>query len=338
MANLRLALVGCGKMGQKHLQALVHAPSLELVATADANEAQAQAAAVAFDAAWYADLDVLLRHHPDVDGIIIATPTGTHRSLVERALEAGAHVLVEKPLALSVEDAMAMVQLAKQRERVLAVTQFNRLLPTVSRAMQAFHQGHLGLIIEGGIYVRWARPQSYYDAAPWRGTRQMDGGVLFNQAIHALDVLLQFSGPIREVFAYSGTLTHAIEVEDTVAAVLRAENGGMYTVGATTSVANNNLEERIVLVGQQGSIVIGPTANQIEAWRVPGDDEDQVKDMLNRAPQRPGWQSHLDALADFERAVKWGLPSQLSGDSAIHTIQVVEALLHSAEVGQPVRL
>ncbi|MCY0878260.1 MAG: Gfo/Idh/MocA family oxidoreductase [Firmicutes bacterium] len=338
MANLRLALVGCGKMGQKHLQALVHAPSLELVATVDANESQAQAAAVAFDAAWYGNLDALLRDRPPVDGIIIATPTGTHRALVEEALHAGAHVLVEKPLALSRADAEAMVRLAKAKERVLAVTQFNRLLPVVSRALDVHRQGQLGTVIEGGIYVRWARPQSYYDAAPWRGTRQMDGGVLFNQAIHALDVLLQFTGPIRDVFAFSGTLTHQIEVEDTVAGVLRAEHGGLFTIAATTSVADNNLEERIVLVGQHGNIVIGPTANQVEVWRIPGEDEERVKETLNRAPQRPGWQSHLEALEDFERAIKWGLPSKLAGDSTIPAIAVVEALLHSAETGQPVRL
>ncbi len=338
MSNLQVALIGCGKIGQKHLQALVHSKTVDLVATVDTDAEKAAAAAVAFDAAHYSDLESLAQHHPQLDGVIIATPSGTHRPLTEQALSHDWHVLVEKPMALSARDAQAMVETAAKRGRTLTVTQFNRLLPTVSLAMETFRQGRIGRLVEGGISVRWARPQSYYDAAPWRGTRAMDGGVLFNQAIHALDVLLQFSGPIAEVFAYAGTLTHHIEAEDTVAAALRAANGALLTINATTSVAETNLEERIVLVGDNGSMVLGPTVQQVEFWRVPEDDEDDVKQDVNQAPARSGWQSHADALMDFEQAIKTGRPSRLTGESAVHVIEVIEAIMRSAEEGQPVSL
>lgn len=335
MANLKVALVGCGKIGQKHLQALVHCPTVDLIATADIDREKSAAAAVAFDAAAYGDMDALLSQHPDIDGVIIATPSGTHRALAERALQNGKHVLVEKPFALTTADAKAMVRAAERAAKILTVTQFNRLLPTVALASEAFRHQRIGRLIEGGISVLWARPQSYYDAEPWRGMRAMGGGVLFDQAVHALDVLLQFTGPIAEVFAYSATLTHDIETEDTVAAVLRAESGALLTVNVTTSVAEANLEERVTVVGDAGSIVLGPTVQQIEFWRVPGDDEDEVRQEMNQSRSRSGWQSHLASLEDFERAVTSGLPTRLSGHSALHSIEVIEALMNSAREGRP---
>lgn len=336
LPDLKVALVGCGKIGQKHLQALVHTPKVSLVATVDTDVDKAAAAAVAFDAASYGDLEALFTHHSDLDGVIIATPSGNHRELAEIALTHGAHVLVEKPMALSAEDAMAMVAQAERLGRVLTVTQFNRLLPTVEMAMEVFRSGRMGRLVEGGISVRWARSQSYYDAAPWRGTRHMDGGVLFNQAIHALDVLLQFSGPIEEVFCFAGTLTHHIEAEDTVAATMRARSGALFTVNATTSVAEGNLEERIALVGDKGSIVMGPTVQELEFWRIPEDDEESIIDQVHQSPSRTGWQSHADALDDFVRAIGSGQPSKLSGASALHVIEVIEALMLSADQRRPV--
>lgn len=338
LANLRVALVGCGKIGQKHLQALVHTKSIELIATMDMEPEKAAAAAVAFDAAHYSDVDTLFRSHPELDAVIVATPSGTHRRLVEAALDSHLHVLVEKPIALSSADAHAMVALARQRNRILAVTQFNRLLPTVTLALETFHEGRLGRLVEGGISVRWSRPQSYYDADPWRGSKAMDGGVLFNQAIHALDLLLQFAGPIQEVFAFAGTLTHEMECEDTVAGVLKAANGALLTVNATTSVAEANLEERITVVGSHGSLVLGPTVQEVEFWRVPDEDEDEIRQEVREAPARAGWQSHADALLDFEAAITNGRATRLAGDSTCAVIEVIEALLRSAETGQRIML
>jgi UDP-N-acetyl-2-amino-2-deoxyglucuronate dehydrogenase len=335
---LRVALVGCGKIGQKHLQALVHRRLFELVATVDADLDKASAAAVAFDAAPYDALDAALRDFPDLDAVIVATPSGTHRMLVETAFRSNKHVLVERPMALTAADARDLVEMAEERHRVLAVTQFNRLLPSVALALETYRQGRLGRLVQGGVAVRLSRLQSYYDAAPWRGTRSMDGGILFNQAIHAMDVLLQFSGPIVEAFAYGAILTHQIETEDTMVGVLRAESGALLTVEATTSVADGNLEERVVIIGDQGSLVLGPTIQQVQFWRVPGDDEDEIREEINQAPARAGWHSHADALEDFARAVGERETPKLSGRSALHAIEVIEALLRSAECGIPVAL
>ncbi len=334
---LKLGLIGCGKIGQKHLQALVHQKEFVLMATADTDIARAEAAAVAFDAEAYASAEDMLSH-AELQAVIIATPSGIHKEMALLALEHECNVLIEKPLTLNYHDARQVLNRAQAKDLRVSVTQFNRLLPSVSRMLEAVTQDRLGRIINGGISVRWARPQSYYDEAPWRGTRIMDGGVLFNQAIHALDVLLQAMGPVEEVFAHAETLTHQIEAEDTVAGTMRFVSGALASIAATTSVPNTNLEERITLIGEEGVVVIGPSTSEIEVWRVGDDDEQAVQRELADLPARPSWKSHGDALLDFAHAIRQHTDPELSGQSAIMSVAVVQALMLSASLHRPVRL
>lgn len=338
MANLRIALIGCGKLGQKHLQALVRFKRMTLVATVDPVIDKAQAAAVAFDADAYGDVQTLWHEKPDLDAVIIATPSGTHRTLVEEALDHHVHVMVERPLALSVHDASEIVDLARQTNRIVAVTQLDRFAYSVELALDAFRQGRLGSLIEGGMAVRLSRPQSYYDAEPWRATRSMGGGILFNQAIHALDILLQFTGDIDEVFCYTATRTHRTECEDTLVATLKTRDGALFSINATTSVADSNLEERIALIGEQGSIVLAPTLQQVEYWRLADEDEEAVRQNVNQIPARSGWQSHLDALQDFAQAIERGGGTKLSAASVLPVIRVIEELERSAAEHRAVAL
>ncbi|AUW95095.1 MAG: gfo/Idh/MocA family oxidoreductase [Sulfobacillus thermosulfidooxidans] len=335
--TIRTALIGCGKIGQKHLQALVHQQALELVATVDPDRAKADAAAVAFDAEAFDDA-LAAFDAMDLDAAIIAAPSGLHRALAFQALDRGLHVMIEKPLALSYHDAQAIVDYGRQRGVVVVVTQFNRMLPTVSKLLAAHQEGRLGRVVNGGVAVRWARPQSYYDEAPWRGTFAMDGGVLFNQAIHALDVLLQVMGPVDEVFAHTATLTHAIEAEDTVAGSLRFVSGALASVVATTCVPQTNLEERITVVGDQGVVMIGPTVQQIATWRVGTDDEAAVRQAILDLPSRPSWQSHHDALQDFAEAIVRQTPARLDAATALPSIQVIEGLMRSGREGRVVKM
>lgn len=337
MSPLKLALVGCGKIGQKHLQALVHLDEAALVATVDPNLEQAQAAAVAFDAAAFSDLKTAL-DEVELDAAIVATPSGLHPELTQLALEHGLHVLVEKPLALSYREGRTLVDLAAQAGRVLAVTHFNRLLPSVARLLAACRDGRLGRPLTAEVTVAWNRPQSYYEEASWRGTRAMDGGILFNQAIHAMDVLVQAVGPAAEAQAWSDTFNHAIETEDALVGTVRFQSGALATVLATTSVARANLEERIVVIGEAGAAAVGPTASQLLYWRVEGEDEEAVRSAVASAPSRTGWQSHWEALQDFVGAIRRGEPANLSGESALPALALVEALTRSAREGRRVSL
>ncbi len=334
---IRTVLIGCGKIGQKHLQALVHQQAIELVATVDTDLAKAQAAAVAFDAEAFDDTASAL-DEMELDAAIIAAPSGLHRELAFQVLEQGLHAMIEKPLALSYQDAKAIVDYGREQGVIVVVTQFNRMLPAVRQLIAAHQEGRLGRIVNGGVAVRWARPQSYYDEAPWRGTYQMDGGVLFNQAIHALDVLLQVMGPVDEVFAHTATLTHAIEAEDTVAGSLRFASGAVASIAATTSVPRTNLEERITVVGESGVVIIGPTVNQIDTWRVGSDDEAKMRQAILDLPSRPSWQSHHDALKDFAGAIANNRAPYLDASTALHGIQVIEGLMRSGRERRPVTI
>lgn len=335
MSSVRIALVGCGKIGQKHLQALVHQDTAELVATVDSELERAEAAAVAFDAEAYTSMEELVEH-TELDAVIIATPSGLHRTLAEVALKQGLHVMVENPLALTYRDAFELVEIAIQRARVLTVTQSYRLLPPIELARVARQEGRLGRILEGSATLRWALPQAYYESAPWRGTREMDGGVIFNQAIPALDVLVQLMGPPEEVYAYAATTTHEMESEDTLVGVMRFAAGAMATINATTSVADSNLEESITVVGELGSLEIGPTVNQLRFWRVPDDIEEDVLREMAEEPARASWQNHADALQDFVEAISGGEAPALSASSVLPVIGVIEALLRSALEHRPV--
>jgi UDP-N-acetyl-2-amino-2-deoxyglucuronate dehydrogenase len=335
---VRLGLVGCGKIGQRHLQALAHVSEARLVATADAERARAEAAAVPFDAQVFDDALSLFRSDA-VDAVIIATPSGLHPSLAQAALEQGLDVLVEKPLALSYRDAYQLVEFADHAGLVLAVTHFNRMLPAVARVLDLVRAGYFGTLLSGGVAVRWARPQSYYDEAPWRGTRAMDGGMLFNQAIHALDLAVAAFGPADEVFAYSATKTHAIEAEDEVAGVVRFRSGVLLTVAATTSVPGRNLEERLTLVGTRGVAVLGPEIHRLQVLRGPDADQDaQIMEELAQEAAWPSWRSHWNALNDFIAAVNARHDPQLSAASTLDVLALVEALTRSGIERRPVRI
>jgi UDP-N-acetyl-2-amino-2-deoxyglucuronate dehydrogenase len=333
---VRLGLIGCGAIGQRHLQALKHLEGVELTATVDAEFERAQAAAVAFDATPMATTEDLYRSGL-VEAVIIATPSGLHPDLAMGAMEQGLDVLVEKPLALSYGEAVELTRFAADAGVVLAVTHFNRMLPGPAAVAAAISEGRMGRLLSGGVDVRWARPQAYYDEAPWRGTRGMDGGVLFNQAIHALDLLVDFFGPARDAFAYGDTQTHHIEAEDVVTGSIRFESGALATVNVTTSVPEKNLEERVTVVGEEGVAVLGPQNSSLQALRTMNPEADQdVLKALNGADPWPSWRSHYNALLDFLASVETRNPPALASGSTLDVLALVEALTRSAASGRPV--
>jgi UDP-N-acetyl-2-amino-2-deoxyglucuronate dehydrogenase len=335
---VRLGLIGCGAVGQKHVQALAHLDGAELTATVDQDRDRAEAAALPFDATAFTSADSLYKSGL-VDAVVIATPSGTHPEIAFQAMEQGLDVLVEKPLALSYRDAVDLTRFADDAGVLLAVTHFNRMLPGPAVVLDAVRSGRLGRLLSGGVDVRWARPQAYYDEAPWRGTRAMDGGVLFNQAIHALDLLVQVFGRADEVFCYADTKTHRIEAEDVVTGAVHFESGAVATVNVTTSVPEKNLEECITVVGESGVAVLGPQNSALQVLRTGHEDDDgRIMDELKRAEPWPSWRSHWNALADFVQAVESRRPPALHATTTLDVLALVEALTRSGLSGRPVRI
>ena len=268
--KVRFALVGCGRISVNHLEAMKqHADRAELVAVCD-NDAEALAAGTARTGApGFGDFRQLLRAAQGlgVDCVVLATPSGLHARQATEAAAAGLHVMTEKPMATRWADGLEMVKaFDKSRVRLFVVKQ-NRSNRTLQLLRQAIHAGRFGRIYMVTVNVFWARPQSYYDSAAWRGTWEFDGGAFMNQASHYIDLLDWLIGPLESVMAYTGTLARDIEVEDTGVAALKWRSGAMGSVNVTMLAHSKNYEGSITVLGEKGTVRIGGVAvNKIEHW------------------------------------------------------------------------
>lgn len=298
--TFRLGLIGCGAISSKHLEALCHLAHARLVAVADTDEMRARQLAMKAAGeslvATYSDYRAML-DRPDVDGVIIATPSGLHARMALDAMDAGKHVLVEKPLALKLEDADLMIRKSDETKRTLAVVHHNRFNQATQLLKKTIDSGTMGRLIWGSASVRWFRPQSYYSDSGWRGTVAMDGGVLFNQAIHHIDLLLWFMGDVESFAGFRATLGHDMEAEDTAVVSLRFQSGALGSIDATTCAFPRNLEESITVIGERGSVIMGGSGfDSFRVWRVDGTDEPPV------FCERPKWYGHYLVIKDFIEA------------------------------------
>lgn len=323
--SARLGLVGCGKAGQRYLQALVHLPEATLAATADIDLHSAQSGAVAFDAEAFRDVAEMLRA-VELDAVIVAVPSGIHREVVEKALEARVAVLVDPPLALTWEDAQALVRAGARERTRLAVAHSPRLLPTVEEVREAIRAERLGTVVTATAVMAGLKPQSYYDEAPWRGLRDIGGGLAFSDGLTALDALVHLLGPVEEVFAHSSHHVHRRAVEDALVVSLRFVSEATGSLAMTTAAMKGQVEERLAVYGTAGVVSLGPTLQIVERWRVEGDDEDQVRRRFLDMPARTSWQGQWDALHDFVSSVLAGASTALDVANALETVAAGEAI------------
>lgn len=332
--RIRFGLIGCGAISQKHVEALKHLESAQLVAVADKDESRASALAVDAGADWYGDYRFVL-DRDDVDVVIIATPSGLHASMSLEALASGKHVVVEKPVAMSLVEADQMIEAAERAGRVLSVVHHNRFNTASQLLKRAVDEGRLGRLIWGSASVKWYRPQEYYDGSGWRGTLSMDGGVLLNQAIHHVDLLLWYMGAVAEVCAFRATLGHKIEAEDTAVAALRFESGAVGSLDATTCAYPRNLEETVTVLGEQGSVVMGGAKlNDLRAWRVEGEPGEEVVRLV-QSDQSPRWYGHYKLLADTVDAIVKGRRPAVDGREARKALELVLRIYDSASIVRP---
>lgn len=265
--RIRFALVGCGRISGKHIEALEqHRDGAELVAVCD-SEAAALAAAVARTGArGYASYEELLAD-PQVDVVVLCTPSGLHSTQGVKAAAAGKHVVTEKPMATRWEDGKRLVQACDDAGVKLFVVKQNRLNPTIQAVKHAIDDGRFGRIYLVTVNVFWTRPQSYYDAARWRGTWEFDGGAIMNQASHYVDLLDWLVGPVERVYAETATLARHIEAEDTGVVTVRWRSGALGTLNVTMLTYPKNLEGSVTIIGEKGTVRVGGLAvNQLERW------------------------------------------------------------------------
>ncbi|HUQ77518.1 MAG TPA: Gfo/Idh/MocA family oxidoreductase [Patescibacteria group bacterium] len=345
---LSIGLVGCGSISTQHLEAIAAIDGVTLGGVVSASAERARAVGERWDVPWSTDLESLL-DRPEIDAVSILTPSGLHPSQALAALNRGKHVLVEKPIALSLDAADAVVEAAHRRGLTLG-TVSQRRFEAAPRALRAAVDdgafGRLVLIVAEGLY---ARPQSYYDSAAWRGTLDLDGGVLMNQAIHMVDLVRWLGGPVRSVAAHVATRTHAMEAEDTAALSLEFGSGALGSIIATTSVRSEAPPE-LRIHGDAGHVrIVGSAAVEWDlppAWPAPSAEPETPLGTPAGGPGPSGASATWGTTAggyvlqytDFLAAVRSGRPPAVSGEDGRNALEIVTAAYESALTGRRVAL
>ena len=334
---IRYGIVGCGHIAKKHVAAIKAVEGAELVAVCDTNEERLSEFAVD-GVRGYTDLKDMLAS--DVDVVCICTPSGIHAPLTIQAAEAKKHVIVEKPMALTLEDADRMIDACEKNGVKMAVVHPNRFRPAVVELKKQLEQGAFGKIGHANATVRWNRNQAYYDQAPWRGTKAMDGGVLMNQAIHNMDLLLWMMGDIEEISSYHATRIRKIEAEDTSVSVIRFKNGALGVLEAAVTIYPKNLEESLSIFGEKGTAVIGgPTANWIKEWKFEGLPDEEAQNTIRRVEEDPfGIPGHQCIIQDMTEAVLNDRKPVVSGEEGRKALSFVIGCQLAAERNRPVRM
>jgi len=337
---VRFALVGCGRISANHVAALEqHRERAQLVAVCDTDPAALAAAQTRTGAPGFASLDALLTGS-DADIVVLATPSGLHARQAIQAARAGRHVLSEKPMATKFEDGQAMVRACVDAGVKLFVVKQNRLNGTVQLVKRAIEQGRFGRIYMAVVNVFWTRPQSYYDAAPWRGRWDLDGGAFMNQASHYVDLLDWLAGPVDSVHAYTATLARDIEAEDSGVMSVRLRHGGLGSINVTMLTYPKNLEGSVTLLGERGTVRIGGTAvNRIDHWEfdAPHPDDALVASASygTESVYGPGHPLYYDNVINTLRGTA---RAQVDGYEGLRSLEVLIAAYRSARDGTRVGL
>jgi len=338
--KIRVALVGCGRIAQKHFEALqAHREHTELVAVCDTDRTALQAALAATGARGFPALNALLEGC-DAEVIVLCTPSGEHCAQTIQIAAAGRHVITEKPMATRWEDGKRMVEACDAANVRLFVVKQNRRNATLQLLKRAVEQKRFGRIYMVALNVFWSRPQSYYDSARWRGTWEFDGGALMNQASHYVDLLDWLIGPIESVQAYTATLARDIQVEDTAVVCVRWRSGALGSMSVTMLTYPRNYEGSITVLGEKGTVRVGGVAvNDIQHWEFaePQDYDAQVRDASYATTSVYGF-GHALYYDNVIRTLRGEVEPETDGREGLRSLEVLIASYLSARDGRRVAL
>ena len=347
-----VALIGCGRISFKHIEAFVAMRNeVELVAVCDPLLERAEEKKAEYGKAVpnvpvnvFADYKQMLAVcKPEL--VTVATESGKHKDITVYCLQNGAHVICEKPMALSTADAQEMIDTAKRYGKKLAVCFQNRFNAPVVKAREAYEKGRFGKMLHGMIQVRWNRNKSYYDQAKWRGTWEQDGGTLMNQCTHGIDLLQWMMGENAvRVQAQPRRFIRPIDAEDFGCALVEFASGAVGIIEGTADVYPKNLNETLSLFGTDGSVVIGGLAvNKMETWRFAdaeqiGDTEEKVLNPNEKDPPTVYGFGHTALFKDVIDAIECNREPLVSGEKGKKALEIILAIYKSQKTGLPVTL
>src|SRR3954463_13686795 len=340
-------IVGCGMISSFHAKAIADVRGAKLVACYDTREPAAEKFAADNGCKAYTDLDAMLAD-PKVSIVTIATPSGVHMEPAVAAARAGKHVIVEKPLEITLKKCDKMIEECEKAGVQLGAIFPSRFHDSSVKMKKAIEGGRFGRLTLGDSYVKWYRTQQYYDSGAWRGTWALDGGgALMNQAIHSVDLLTWFMGPVVEIQANTATLAHErIAVEDTAVATLRFANGALGVIEASTAIYPGYLK-RIEIHGSEGSALL--EEEDLKAWdfaKSRKEDKAILEEMKGHKstgggasdPAAIGHHGHAIQFRDFVEAVKKNRPPAIDGYEGRRSVEIILAVYKAAETGKPVKL
>ena len=339
---LNFALVGCGRIAKRHSELLGfnEINGAKLVSVCDNVIDKANKIAEQFKVSSYQDMDEMMKSE-SIDVVVVLTPSGLHAEHVINLSKYGKHIMVEKPMALTVKDTENMIYACDVNNIKLFIIKQNRFNVPVVKLREALDAGRFGKLTLGTVRVRWARHQAYYDQDPWRGTWAMDGGVLTNQASHHVDMLEWMMGDVESVFAKMTTALADVETEDTAIVTLKFKNGALGIIEATTATRPTNLEGSISILGEHGTVVVGGVAvNEMQTW-VFEDEQEGDSSVLEEFSVNPpnvygfGHQAYYEHVVD---CIVNGSANLVDGLQGRKSIELISAIYESAETGKEVFL
>ncbi len=334
-----LALVGCGRIAQNHFEAIAAVDGLSLSAVCDVVAERAREAGEKWGVPWFTSYDEMLKT-ATCDVVVVATPSGLHPAHGIKAAQAGKHVVCEKPMAITLSSADALVKACDDAGVQLFVVKQNRLNPAIQLLRRAVDRGRFGRIYMVNSTVRWARPQEYYDQAPWRGTWEFDGGAFMNQASHYVDLVQWLIGPVESVLARTATMARRIEAEDSGAAILKFRNGAIGVLEVTMLTFPRNLEGSITIIGETGTVKIGGTAvNKVEHWQFASydDDDKRIEQATTNPPSVYGF-GHQGYYRNVLAVLRGEAVADTDGRSGRKSLELILGIYESAKTGHEVPL
>ncbi len=344
---MKYALIGCGRIATNHIKAVIN-NNLELVAVCDIEpnnmESLLEKHNLHNDTSIkrYVDYKEMIKSHPELELIAIATSSGVHAEIALFCIDNGVNVIIEKPMAMSMKDADEIIRRSEEKGVVVSACHQNRFNIAVQKTRKALESGRFGKLSHGSIHVRWNRNKQYYDQAPWRGTWAEDGGCLMNQCIHGIDLLRwMFGNDVETVFGVTRQNQHPyLEAEDVGMAVVTFKNGAVATIEGTTNVYPRNLEETLYLFGENGTVKLGgKSTNNIDVWDFADEtDADLENKGLEEQTSNVYGNGHTSLYADVIDSVKNNRRPYVDAYAGRNALEMILAIYKSVKTGEPVKL
>ena len=341
MEKLKVAIIGCGRISYKHVEALINnKEEIKLVALCDIDIKKAELEKDKYiegmkelvEIHLYEDYKEMLEKE-EIDIVAISTESGYHPEISMYCMNKGKHVIVEKPMALSIKDADDMIECSRKNNVKLAVCHQNRFNEPIQKLRKAIEQDRFGKLVNGTARILWNRNMGYYEQAPWRGTWKLDGGTLMNQCIHNIDLLQwMMESEVERIHAETDTFLRDIEMEDFGAILIRFKNGSIGIVEGSACVYPKNLEETLSIFGEKGTVVIGGLAvNEIKTWQFEDkrdyDDEDYSTDIDNVYGE-----GHTPLYKDFIDAINEVREPLINGEEGKKSMEIVLRAYEQQEI------